>query len=235
MSQTAINTQAPVRFGDIASHAAEQIRKLFESHSLLPDPVNSAIMSEVLGLAAQAEQRLAEQDARIHHLESLTTTDDLTGLYNRRGFMDGFNRALQSARRYTEEGVLAYIDIDYFKPINDTYGHHAGDLILRRVGELLLANVRKTDIVGRLGGDEFAVLFVHSERTVGRQRAEILRQLLNSNVLKYGDINIPIRVSLGCADYNGFSQPEDLLRKADRAMYREKKRCVRKPRLISKR
>lgn len=233
MSQTLAGAQQALRFGDIAGHAAEQLRKLLEVHGLLREPGNSAIVSEVLNFAAQAEQRLAEQDARIHHLESLTTTDDLTGLYNRRGFMEGFHRALQSARRYSEEGVIAYIDIDNFKPINDTYGHHAGDLILRRVGELLLANVRKTDIVGRLGGDEFAILLVHSERQIGRKRAETLRQLLNANNLKYESSIIPIRVSLGCADYNSLSQPEDLLRKADRAMYREKKSRARKLSLIS--
>ena len=108
-------------------------------------------------------------------------------------------------------------------------------MVLRRVAELLLSNVRKTDLVARLGGDEYAVLFVHAVKQVGRKRAEILRQILNASNLVYADASIPIRASLGCADYSGWSQPEDLLRKADRSMYREKNRRARNLRLISRR
>ncbi len=214
---------------------AQQLRKLCEIQSCGHAPDSSAFITQVLDLAAQAEQRLAEQEARIHHLESLTSTDELTGLLNRRGFMDGMNRALQSARRYNEEGVLSFIDLDGFKAINDTYGHQAGDMVLRRVGELLLSNVRKTDLVARLGGDEYAVLFIHAIKQVGRKRAEILRQILNGSNLSYGGVSIPIRASIGSADYSGWSQPEDLLLKADRAMYREKNRRARNLNLISRR
>ena len=235
MSQSIVDTSLPVPFADFTGHATEHLRKLFETYGISRNSKSSDLVAEVLSFTAHAEQRLAEQDARIHHLEALTTTDELTGLYNRRGFLDGFNRTLQSARRYNEEGVLAYIDLDNFKPVNDVYGHDAGDLILRRVGELLLANVRKTDLVGRLGGDEFAVLFVHSVRQVGRKRAEILRQILNSSSVQYNGVNIPIHASLGCAEYEATSVAEDLLRKADRAMYREKNRAARKPRLVSRR
>jgi len=235
MSQSIIDTSLSIPFADYTGHATEQLRKLFDTYGISRNSKSSDLVTEVLSFTALAEQRLAEQDARIHHLEALTTTDELTGLYNRRGFLDGFNRTLQSARRYNEEGVLAYIDLDNFKPVNDAYGHDAGDLILRRVGELLLANVRKTDLVGRLGGDEFAVLFVHSVRRVGRKRAEILRQILNSSNVLYNGVNIPIHASLGCAEYEATSVAEDLLRKADRAMYREKNRAVRKPRLVSQR
>ena len=220
---------------DLTQHTTMQLRKLCESQSYRKEPEGLAFISEVLNLAAQAEQRLAEQEARIQHLESLTSTDELTGLMNRRGFMDGLNRALLSARRYNEEGVLSFIDLDGFKIINDTYGHEAGDMVLRRVGELLLSNVLKTDLVARLGGDEYAVLFVHAQKQVGRKRAEILRQKLNESNLSYRDVSIPIRASLGCADYNVWTQPEDLLRKADRAMYREKNRRARNLNLISRR
>jgi diguanylate cyclase (GGDEF)-like protein len=219
----------------ITNRTSHELRKLCESQSYRQEPEGSAFISQVLDLAAQAEQRIAEQQARIQHLESLTTTDELTGLLNRRGFMEGVHRALQSARRYDEEGVLSFIDLDGFKPINDTYGHGAGDMVLRRVAELLLSNVRKTDLVARLGGDEYAVLFVHAVKQVGRKRAEVLRQILNASNLVYGDVSIPIRASLGCADYSGWSAPEDLLRKADRSMYREKNRRARNLNLISRR
>ncbi|MSP43231.1 MAG: GGDEF domain-containing protein [Alphaproteobacteria bacterium] len=189
----------------------------------------------MLSVAAQAEQCIAEQEARIHQLESLTSTDELTGLLNRRGFMEGMNRALQSARRYDEEGVISFIDLDGFKAINDTYGHPAGDMVLRRVAELLLRNVRKTDLVARIGGDEFAVLLIRAVKQVGRKRAEILRQILNASNLAYGDVSIPIRASIGSANYTGWSLPEEILNKADRAMYRQKHRRARNLSLISQR
>lgn len=235
MSQSLANHGQQTTHDHLVTDSAQQLRKLCElqAHPLAAN--NITFISEVLSLTAQTEQRLLEQEARIHHLESLTSTDELTGLMNRRGFHDGLSRTLQSARRYEEEGVLAFIDLDGFKQINDTYGHEAGDMVLRRVGELLLSNVRKTDMVARLGGDEFAVLFVHAIKAVGRKRAEFIRQILNSNNLLYADVSIPIRASLGCADYSGWSQPEDIMRKADRAMYREKTRRANKLSLISRR
>lgn len=235
MSQTLVDYGHHLTHPGITADASRRLRLLCESQSYGREPEGSAFISQVLDLAAQAEQRIAEQQARIQHLESLTSTDELTGLLNRRGFMDGMQRALQSARRYDEEGVLSFIDLDGFKPINDTYGHAAGDMVLRRVAELLLSNVRKTDLVARLGGDEYAVLFVHAVKQVGRKRAEVLRQILNASNLVFGNVSIPIRASLGCADYSGWSQPEELLRKADRSMYREKNRRARNLSLISRR
>ncbi len=235
MSQTLADYRHVHALQGMTAGASHELRKLCESQSYRQEPEGSAFITQVLDLAAQAQQRIAEQQSRILHLESLTTTDELTGLLNRRGFMEGMHRALQSARRYDEEGVLSFIDLDGFKPINDTYGHAAGDMVLRRVAELLLSNVRKTDLVARLGGDEYAVLFVHAVKQVGRKRAEVLRQILNASNLVFGADSIPIRASLGCADYSGWSQPEELLRKADRAMYREKNRRARNLNLISRR
>ncbi len=233
MSQTLAKDEPPHLLHDLAAGAARQLRKLCEFQSLGQAADSNAFITQVLTIAAQAEQCIAEQEARIHQLESLTSTDELTGLLNRRGFMEGMNRALHSARRYGEEGVLCFIDLDGFKEINDTHGHQAGDMVLRRVAELLLANVRKTDLVARLGGDEYAVLFIHAVKQVGRKRAEILRQILNASGLAFGEIAIPIRASIGSADYNGWSVPEEVLGKADRAMYRQKSRRARNLRLVS--
>ena len=235
MSQTLINHADPHPLHGLASGTAQQLRKLCEFRNLGGPADNGAFISQMLNLAAQAEQCIAEQEARIHQLESLTSTDELTGLLNRRGFMEGMNRALQSARRYNEEGVISFIDLDGFKAINDTYGHPAGDMVLRRVAELLLRNVRKTDLVARIGGDEYAVLFIHAVKQIGRKRAEILRQILNSSCLAFGDVSIPIRASVGSADYTGWSLPEEILNKADRAMYRQKHRRARNLSLISQR
>ena len=220
---------------DVAPVSQERLQQLCNDLGLAQEPIGQALVTEMLNFAAQAEQRIAEQDARINQLESLSMTDELTGLLNRRGFSFGLNRALQSARRYSEEGILAFIDLDNFKPVNDTYGHEAGDLILRRTGEILTGNVRKTDLVSRLGGDEFAVLLVHSQRRDGLARIAILDEKLNSTFYKYGDVRIPIRASFGAAHYSGWSEPELLMRKADRAMYKNKMSRRRNLHLISQR
>lgn len=220
---------------DVAPVSQERLQQLCNDLGLAQEPIGQALVTEMLNFAAQAEQRIAEQDARINQLESLSMTDELTGLLNRRGFSFGLNRALQSARRYSEEGILAFIDLDNFKPVNDTYGHEAGDLILRRTGEILTGNVRKTDLVSRLGGDEFAVLLVHSQRRDGLARIAILDEKLNSTFYKYGDVRIPIRASFGAAYYSGWSEPELLMRKADRAMYKNKMSRRRNLHLISQR
>ncbi|MDP6120860.1 MAG: GGDEF domain-containing protein [Rhodospirillales bacterium] len=117
--------------------------------------------------ASRAERRMAEQQRRIAHLERLAATDELTGALNRRGFESALKRHLAEARRHHEPSVLVIADLDGFKPINDTYGHRAGDKVLRRVARLLMNNVRKTDYVGRLGGDEFAVLLTRTSHFDG--------------------------------------------------------------------
>ena len=133
MSQSVLNNNAYVANQlNSTPISQERLRQLCNDLGLGKEPRGQALVTEMLNFAAQAEQRIAEQDARIHRLESLSMTDELTGLLNRRGFSFGLKRALQSARRHSEEGILAFIDLDNFKSINDTYGHEAGDLILRR-------------------------------------------------------------------------------------------------------
>lgn len=176
-----------------------------------------------LAAAAEAEARLADQMRRIAELERLALTDELTGLLNRRGFQHELQHALAAARRYDEKGVLVYVDLDGFKPINDTYGHAAGDEVLRRVARLLLDNVRDTDAVGRMGGDEFAVLLTRTSWEDGLRRAEALNQALNSAFVSWEGRMIAIRGSLGFQVYGNTDEDHALLEQADQDMYKSKR------------
>ncbi len=170
-----------------------------------------------------AERRMVQQRDRIMYLERLTLTDELTGLLNRRGFQAQLGRALAAADRYEERGLLAYVDLDGFKPVNDTYGHAAGDEVLRQVARVLNDNVRDTDCVGRLGGDEFAVLLTRTSPKDGVKRARWLEELVNTTVVAWQGCSIALRASFGFQRYGPKDDEHELLKRADSAMYNAKR------------
>lgn len=183
----------------------------------------NGLVSHALAVAQAAEQRLAEQFARIARLERIAHTDELTGLLNRRGFMGELQRSLDAARRYGECGLLVFVDLDSFKPINDTYGHAAGDEVLRQIARLLHENVRSTDYVGRLGGDEFGVLLTRTGRADGRRRVRALETLINGSVVAWNGRLIAPRASFGAESYGPNDDAGDLMHRADSAMYQTKR------------
>jgi diguanylate cyclase (GGDEF)-like protein len=173
--------------------------------------------------AAAAQRAIAELERRLAVLERLAATDELTGLLNRRGFEAQLKRAMAAASRYQEEGVLVYVDLDGFKPVNDAYGHAAGDEVLRRVARALSESVRPTDYVARLGGDEFAVLLTRTGPADGLRRAESLGRLLNATAVDWRGRTIAVRASLGFQPYGPANDGLEVLRRADDAMYQAKR------------
>ncbi len=178
---------------------------------------------EALAAARKTENRQAWMAARIAELEQLSMTDELTGLLNRRGFQVEMKRALAQAGRYQERGVLIYVDLDAFKPVNDTFGHPAGDAVLQRVAGIISETVRDTDCIGRLGGDEFAVLLVRTSWRAGLQKAEVIERRLNCAYVVWRRRMIAIRASIGFQRYGPNTDCRELMDKADEAMYRTKK------------
>lgn len=179
--------------------------------------------ARAIARARAAERRIAELVERVRELERLAITDALTGLLNRRGFEAEMSRAVAAAARYGEHGVLIYVDLDGFKPVNDRYGHAAGDAVLGRVAEGLLENVRGSDVVARLGGDEFVILLTRTDRDDGLKRAEAFDGLLNSIHLEWEGNRIAVRASLGIQAYGPDEADLDLLARADHAMYESKR------------
>lgn len=190
------------------------------------------LLAQALSFAAETEQRIIELNARVAQLENMTVTDELTDLLNRRGFDAILRRNLLSAARYDEAGILAYLDLNGFKKINDDHGHPAGDDVLRAVGRYLQQNIRATDYAARLGGDEFAVLFVRAQQAPARERARQLVRGLNKLTIAAKSGPIVIHASLGLAFYNGNTEVEELMERADRAMYADKSKGGRAARLI---
>ncbi|HZT87243.1 MAG TPA: GGDEF domain-containing protein [Stellaceae bacterium] len=186
-----------------------------------------------LAALADAEARMANLQARIAYLEGLSVTDELTGLFNRRGFANELSRALASARRGGPHGALLICDLDGFKGVNDRYGHAAGDDVLRQVARLLTLHVRRTDAVARLGGDEFALLLVGASKRGAAEKALVFRRLIGDTRFTHEGGEMSVAVSIGCAYYTGEEETEDdLFRRADAAMYADKRLARRgRPRL----
>ncbi len=211
-------------------HHAAGVRLGTLSHQLLRDlPTDNSereqiLVERALRYAAETEQRLADQRQRIVTLENLSSTDALTGLLNRRGFEHHLFLMLARARRYGETGVLAIADLDGFKAINDSYGHGAGDALLRCAAETLQDAVRESDVVARLGGDEFATLLVNTNWKGGQSRLRTLQWLCDSAGIVHRGHDIPLRISLGAEPYGPHDTVEDLLHRADMAMYYDKRR-----------
>jgi len=155
------------------------------------------------------------------HLTFLALHDPLTGLANRSHFEATLADAMQRADRSEEGFALLFIDLDGFKAVNDTLGHHAGDDLLKRVGEALGRSVRDGDLVARLGGDEFAVLLASA---TDAERVREIGERVVEAVAAEGGRESPIGASVGAALYPRDGQaPEEFLGRADEAMYEAKR------------
>ncbi|MDQ6951081.1 MAG: GGDEF domain-containing protein [Mariprofundales bacterium] len=182
------------------------------------------MVAQALEAAASLQQLLREQADHINHLSRIATYDQLTGILNRRGFDHELQHVLERARRHGESGAIIYIDLDHFKPINDHYGHAAGDAVLSKVANIMEGSVRGTDYVARLGGDEFVVLLVNANREQASNRAQLLEQKLNQSQTSWMGHDIPISASMGVQFYDADHCEKDLLEQADQAMYIEKQK-----------
>jgi diguanylate cyclase (GGDEF)-like protein/PAS domain S-box-containing protein len=157
-------------------------------------------------------------------LRRLADHDSLTGLLNRRGFMEGLRRELRRMERKGEYGALLLLDLDNFKLVNDTAGHLAGDQVLRSTADVLRRRLRATDVIGRLGGDEFAALVLNVTPRQANEIATETCETLRSMTVTAGDEVVEVAASIGviAIDEMRDENEEDLLAAADRAMYRVK-------------
>ncbi|MFP4164352.1 MAG: diguanylate cyclase [Chitinispirillaceae bacterium] len=153
-------------------------------------------------------------------MERLATTDGLTELNNHRTFQEVMKRELERARRYTRPLSLLLMDIDHFKSFNDTYGHPVGDLVLREIACCIRSSIRCNDIPARYGGEEFAVVIPESGDQGAVAIAQRIRQCIEQHVVRSGDNDLHVTVSIGCAvfPFHGKTQQE-IIDAADKALY----------------
>jgi len=155
-------------------------------------------------------------------LVRLATTDGLTGVSNRRSFLDLGERELRRSRRYQSPLSVLMLDLDFFKQVNDKYGHAAGDEVLKYVARTVLMTLRETDIVGRLGGEEFAALLPETNGARAMEVAGRLRDKIAQAEIECGEAAIKVTVSIGVTERQELDDIAGMLKRADDAMYKAK-------------
>jgi diguanylate cyclase (GGDEF)-like protein len=165
----------------------------------------------------RAELALAQ--ARIEELQASADTDFLLDIPNRRGFERELNRSIAYIKRYHASGALIVLDVDRLKPINDTFGHAAGDQVLKAIVAALLGQIRSSDVLGRLGGDEFAVLLWNLSETDARAKAATLEETIDQLTFVFGGRTVTAGASAGVAILNAHADAGRALEEADSAMY----------------
>ena len=158
-------------------------------------------------------------------LQNLTLVDELTGVYNRRGFMTIAHQQTKLAQRTQSPWVIIFADVDGLKKINDTFGHPEGDQVLREVARLLKSTFRESDVIARIGGDEFAVLAFAATETLANSFTRRLQTMVDTVNATPGR-RYRLAISLGIAHYDPLNprRVEDVLAQADAAMYKQKRR-----------
>ncbi|MGO8673478.1 MAG: diguanylate cyclase [Capsulimonadaceae bacterium] len=170
------------------------------------------------------KEALAEANER---LSSLAITDGLTGVLNHRAFQEQLEKDWNGAARYNKPVSLIMLDIDRFKQFNDTYGHPAGDIVLKRVGEILTENARQCDCIARYGGEEFVIILPETDSTGAFALAERFRTAIE--VAVWPSRSITASFGVATSGPSVFT-PQDLISEADRALYDAKRggrNCVR--------
>jgi diguanylate cyclase (GGDEF)-like protein len=179
---------------------------------------NSAAAKTIRGL----KTRLAAAQARIDELQAWADTDFLLNIYNRRGFERELTRSLAYIKRYGATGALIVLDVDRLKPINDTYGHAAGDVVLKGVVEVLMRHVRSSDVVGRLGGDEFGLLLWNLSEDAASAKAMALEAAIDHLTFVFKGHAVRAGASAGVALLAPMDAAGAALEQADKAMYARK-------------
>jgi diguanylate cyclase (GGDEF)-like protein len=163
--------------------------------------------------------QLAKALARIDQLQDSADTDFLLDIPNRRGFERELNRSIAYIKRYHASGALIVLDVDRLKPINDAFGHAAGDQVLKAIVAVLLRNVRTSDVIGRLGGDEFALLLWNLSETDARAKAASLEQAVDGLSFTFRGRIVTAGASAGVAILGPHAEAGRALEEADSAMY----------------
>ncbi len=171
------------------------------------------------GVQDSVEQKFLSQ------LYQSATRDGLTGVYNKRFFLDQLRQELAWHRRHDQPLTLMLVDVDHFKRVNDTHGHQAGDAVLHQLAAQLNRGCRTEDILARYGGEEFAVILRLTSSEEAQTIAERLRDSVAGFPFNHGKIEIPITISVGVVTRGGgeLSKAEDLIDQADKLLYRAKK------------
>lgn len=168
----------------------------------------------------------AMENAKLYHrIEELAITDGLTGLYCNRHFKERLDEEISKTVRLKQPLSLLMLDIDGFKGYNDRYGHIAGDIVLKSVGELLKNSLEAGDLAARYGGEEFVIILIDKGKAEAQKIAEVIRKKIEGEKFVLRQVETHVTISIGCAALpEDAASRDDLIRSADTALYEAKKR-----------
>jgi diguanylate cyclase len=205
---------------NVRSHAINELQSMLSEQSQLVRTLNET--HDFANLVRQSGQRLSQE---LKHVRVLSLTDELTELPNRRAFMQRLEEELQRARRYKSSFCVGMLDLDHFKRINDTYGHAAGDEMLRKYANNILSTLRRSDMVARYGGEEFAIIFPNASLAEAEQALEKVRAQAHKTIIEFNnDIIRAPSFSAGLVLCNSSENTETLIKRADEMLYAAKEK-----------
>jgi diguanylate cyclase len=191
--------------------------------------------TEIEELSRQLDTFQGEVSTLHNKLEAArekATHDPLTGLPNRLAYEDRISEEIERSRRYQHPLTLAVLDVDYFKKINDGYGHPAGDNVLKILAELFRKRTRESDFIARFGGEEFMLILTETDAESALQVADKLRQTVAEANFHFRENRVPVTISCGLTGYRDGDNKSSLYERADTALYEAKaggrNRCVLK-------
>lgn len=204
-------------FGDFRMHAVDGREMYFEAHDNSRKHANGDIV--FTGFANNVSERRELE----HRLDMMAHYDALTGLLNRSSFYEILENTIRTSHRRQQHFALLFIDLDHFKPVNDNYGHRAGDLLLQSVGRRITQSLRDSDTSCRYGGDEFLVLLpeVAEVNDLVKVARKIIQQLEQPFVLENHTLHISASIGVSLYPDHG-SKADTLINLADQAMYQAK-------------
>ncbi len=202
----------------LASHVIQ-----LGAYEYLPrSKINLESLSRVLNNTLERASLRKEMETAHVKMAEMSTVDELTKLYNRRYFIEALDGEFERASRSEREMALLMLDLDYFKKVNDAYGHLAGDKALSDIGEILKKHIRRTDLACRYGGEEFAVVLPNVGKDNIYPTYERFREMVSMQLFEYESKQFHITVSIGIAFSNDAESANDLLAHADQALYQAK-------------
>ena len=194
-------------------------RKTAPRRASAPAPSPLAAPGDAKSTIRRLKTQLARALARIDELQASAETDFLLDILNRRGFERELHRSVAYIKRYHASGALIVLDVDRLKPINDAFGHAAGDQVLKAIAATLSSHVRSSDVVGRLGGDEFALLLWNLSETDAKAKAAALEAAIDRLTFVFRGRTVAAGASAGVAILGPHAEAGRALEEADSAMY----------------
>ena len=180
----------------------------------------------IMGLMTEVDslrRELSDTRKRLDEVEKTADQDGLLPLLNRRAFVRELTRYIAFTGRYNTPASLIYFDLNHMKQVNDTFGHAAGDAVLKHFSEVLQAHVRDSDSVGRLGGDEFGVLLSHAGQDQALKKADVLAEALRHRPVQWNGKEITVSFAYGAFELKAGDNADIAMARADEAMYVQKR------------